>query len=172
MGDPSLTKRNVIAVSTYKESPRTQEDVGRFVSKTAVFDENTPIGIILDWSRPYQESPMAELKIYEDENTLAERPRSFDPYLLDKVKNTEEISSEAEINAKMILGRDLISFPPKNEKDAEWFLQSYRKSLKSSDGEQFFYLKYIKGHIAERYLDRANEFLKNPKPVPDTPEGF
>ena len=115
---------------------------------------------------------MADLKIYEDENTLAERPRSFDGYLLDKVKNTDVASSEAEINAKLILGRDLINFLPRNEKDAEWFLQSYKKSLKSSDGEQFFYLKYIQSCIAERYLDRAAEFLKDPKPVADSPERF
>lgn len=159
------SQRKIIAILSYKDAPKTQEDVGRIVKRTAIFDEFTPVGIIVDWANGYGRQSSAELLIYEDENNLAKTPdvKRFS-FLLEENKEPIIYSSEEDKFARIMLGRELAHFPPTNDFLVSEYVSSFDKWLSEASKGNLRYIDQMQIGLIESYLEKANNFLKNPKP--------
>lgn len=159
-------KRNIVAVARHRVRPSTREDVGSFSTRTAVFDENTPVGLILDWAMPYKDSPRVDLAIYEDESTQVSKPSWTEHVILSAKTELRPVSEEAERIARLAFGRQLCFWPPRDDEDVSLALKEYEEIRKGSVLGQHSYVDHMRPELKEIWYRRAEEFLENPSPEP------
>jgi len=171
---PAPRKRNIVAIARHRVRPSTREDVGSFETRTAVFDENTPVGLIVDWAAPYEDSPRADLTIYEDENTPVSKPTWIDSIaFLPKTGEPRPVrGDEAERIARLAFGRQLCFWPPRNGEDVSLALNEFEEIRKASLLGQHSYVDAMKPELKEIWYRTAEEFLHNPAPEPEREETF
>lgn len=168
-----LRKRSIVAIARHHVRPSTQEDVGSFETRTAVFDENTPVGLILDWATPYKDSPRTDLTLYEDESTPVSKPSWIDTVGLHKTGEPRPVrGDEAERIARLAFGRQLCFWPPRNDEDVSLALVEFEGIRNASARGHHSYVDAMKPELKKIWYRAAEEFLDNPAPQAEAEEVF
>ena len=168
----AIRKRMIVAVARVQIRPKTREDTGSVETRTAVFDEKTPVGIIFDLATPFRDSPNVEISIYEDEQTAVAKPSWIEQVALNRNAPLPRNDDDVNRSARLAFGRQLYFWPPRNDEEVTDALKEYAEIQKAAKVGQWSYLEGVKPELKNLYYSAAAKFLEQPIPTLESEDLF